>query len=256
MTDRKREIVLPDDQLHAELRRRSRRSFLIGGIAAAAGVGSYAWLRNQPREAYLAWPERRVLGVNAKLAEAYLSNGHLTPTYSASEVAFLKPNGDVGLDDDVNDSPWQVTVKNPGGAPGLKLSLEDIKALPKIDQITRFCCIEGWNVISNFSGARFSDFTRKYFPPDRPLPRYVYMATPSGEYFVGLDMKSAMHPQTLLAYEKDGKPLDDDHGAPLRLIIPVKYGIKNIKRISLIQYTDSKPADYWANDGYDWFAGL
>lgn len=82
------------------------------------------------------------------------------------------------------------------------------------------------------------------------------MATPSGEYFVGLDMKSAMHPQTLLAYEKDGKPLDDDHGAPLRLVIPVKYGIKNIKRIGLIQYTDKKPSDYWANDGYDWFAGL
>jgi DMSO/TMAO reductase YedYZ molybdopterin-dependent catalytic subunit len=256
MNKRRNEIILPEDKLHADLRRRTRRSFLIGGIAAAAGSGAYAWLRNQPRQAYLAWPERRVLAVNAKISEAYLSDHHLMPEYSLQDVGYLKPNGDIGLDDDFNDNPWQVTVKTGAGAPDLKVSLQDIKAMPKVDQITRFCCIEGWSVVSHFSGPRFSDFTRKYFPPGQALPKYVYMATPSGEYFVGLDMKSAMHPQTLLAYEKDGKPLDDDHGAPLRLVIPVKYGIKNIKRISLIQYTDQKPSDYWANDGYDWFAGL
>ena len=54
-------------------------------------------------------------------------------------------------------------------------------------------------------------------------------------------MKSAMHPQTLLAYEQNGKPLADEHGAPLRLVIPVKYGIKNIKRIGRIEYTNDKP---------------
>ena len=69
-------------------------------------------------------------------------------------------------------------------------------------------------------------------------------------------MKSAMHPQTLLAYEYDGSPLTPKHGAPLRLVIPVKYGIKNIKRIGAISYTSKKPDDYWADDGYDWFAGL
>ena len=256
MSKRINEIVLPKEDLQADLHRRTRRSFLIGGIAAVAGTGAYAWLRTQPREAYLAWPERRVLAVNAKIAEAYLSDHHLMPEYSIQQVGYQKPNGDIGLDDDMNDSPWQVTLKNGTGSPDLKVSLEDIKALPKVDQITRFCCIEGWSVVSYFSGARFSDFTRKYYSPGQPLPKYVYMATPNNEYYVGLDMKSAMHPQTLLAYEKDGKPLDDDHGAPLRLIIPVKYGIKNIKRINLIQYTNTKPMDYWANDGYDWFAGL
>jgi len=256
MSKRINEIVLPKEDLQADLHRRTRRSFLIGGIAAVAGTGAYAWLRTQPREAYLAWPERRVLAVNAKIAEAYLSDHHLMPEYSIQQVGYQKPNGDIGLDDDMNDSPWQVTLKNGTGSPDLKVSLEDIKALPKVDQITRFCCIEGWSVVSYFSGARFSDFTRKYYSPGQPLPKYVYMATPNNEYYVGLDMKSAMHPQTLLAYEKDGKPLDDDHGAPLRLVIPVKYGIKNIKRINLIQYTNTKPMDYWANDGYDWFAGL
>jgi DMSO/TMAO reductase YedYZ molybdopterin-dependent catalytic subunit len=65
-----------------------------------------------------------------------------------------------------------------------------------------------------------------------------------------------MHPQTLLAYEQNGKPLTDEHGSPLRLVIPVKYGIKNIKRVGRIEYTNDRPADYWAEEGYDWFAGL
>jgi DMSO/TMAO reductase YedYZ molybdopterin-dependent catalytic subunit len=108
----------------------------------------------------------------------------------------------------------------------------------------------------HWGGARFSDFTRKYFPPGRQLPPYVSMLTPDEDYYVGLDLKSAMHPQTLLAYEYDGAPVPPKHGAPLRLVIPVKYGIKNIKRIGTVSYVSQRPADYWAEDGYDWFAGL
>jgi DMSO/TMAO reductase YedYZ molybdopterin-dependent catalytic subunit len=54
----------------------------------------------------------------------------------------------------------------------------------------------------------------------------------------------------------NGAELEDEHGAPLRLVIPVKYGVKNLKRIGLIRYTDEKPDDYWNQQGYDWFAGL
>ena len=82
------------------------------------------------------------------------------------------------------------------------------------------------------------------------------MATDGEDYYVGLDMKSALHPQTLLAWERNDQPLTYEHGAPLRLIIPVKYGIKNLKRIGLIRYTNQKPRDYWYERGYDWFAGL
>ena len=82
------------------------------------------------------------------------------------------------------------------------------------------------------------------------------MKTPNKEYYVGVDMPSALHPQTLLAYEMNGAPLTDDHGAPLRLMTPVKYGIKNIKRIGSIEFTTTRPDDYWAERGYDWYAGL
>jgi len=64
-----------------------------------------------------------------------------------------------------------------------------------------------------------------------------------------------MHPQTLLAYEMNGELLTDDHGAPLRLVSTVKYGIKQIKRIGKIEFTNERPADFWAESGYDWYSG-
>ncbi|MGH9827495.1 MAG: molybdopterin-dependent oxidoreductase, partial [Blastocatellia bacterium] len=79
---------------------------------------------------------------------------------------------------------------------------------------------------------------------------------PEGDYYVGLDMESPLHPQKLLCYEMNGEPLSIKHGAPLRLVIPVKYGIKNIKRIGTIHFSNRRPADYWAEQGYDWYAGL
>jgi DMSO/TMAO reductase YedYZ molybdopterin-dependent catalytic subunit len=84
---------------------------------------------------------------------------------------------------------------------------------------------------------------------------YVGLVTPDKEYYVGIDMPSMIQPQTLLCYEMNGKPLPLDQGYPLRLIIPVKYGIKHLKRIGTIFFSDQKPADFWAERGYDYYAG-
>jgi DMSO/TMAO reductase YedYZ molybdopterin-dependent catalytic subunit len=204
------------------------------------------------------WPQRKVLGLNGKISHAYLSDSHLMPSYPQSRVSPIKVNGDIGIGSDFDAKRWRLDVAQGGedAEPLFNLGTADIATLPKINMTTRFCCIEGWSVIESWGGARFSDFTRKYFPPGQRLPQYVYMATPGEDYYVGLDMKSALHPQTLLAYEHNGQPLEAEHGAPLRLVIPVKYGIKNIKRIGLIRYTNDRPGDYWAEEGYDWFAGL
>ena len=115
--------------------------------------------------------------------------------------------------------------------------------------------MEGWSTVTQFAGARLSDFTRE-FAPGSEKAECVGMKTADEEYYVGIDMPSAMHPQTLLAYEMNGEPLTVKHGAPLRLVLPVKYGIKNIKQIATIEYTNVRPADYWAERGYDWYAGL
>ena len=66
----------------------------------------------------------------------------------------------------------------------------------------------------------------------------------------------ALHPQTLLCDESNGKPLFFVHGGPLRLVTTVKYGIKSIKWLSRLRFQDERPADYWAERGYDWYAGL
>lgn len=249
-----REVVVSEEQAKAELRKRTRRGFLVGGTAAAVSIAGYGWMKSRKGEDGIPNLERRVLDANGRLARGYLSDGHLMATFPPAAVRPLKPNGDIGVDHPIEDD-WQLTVKN-GIGPDLNLGVADVKVLPKVEMITRFCCIEGWDTVVHWGGARFSDFTRKYFPPGHELPQYVSMTTPDEEYYVGLDLKSAMHPQTLLAYEYDGSPLPPKHGAPLRLVIPVKYGIKNIKRIGTISYMSKRPADYWAEDGYDWFAGL
>ena len=110
--------------------------------------------------------------------------------------------------------------------------------------------MEGWSEVVTWAGTPL----RHIAPAD--APEYVSLTTPDEEYYVGLDLESALHPQTLLAWEMNGAPLTPEHGAPLRLVVPVKYGIKNIKRIGTINFTSTRPADYWAERGYDWYAGL
>lgn len=249
-----RDEVLSDEEARGKLRGRTRRSLLTGGIAAVAGIAGYSWLTQSAEDNGTSWPLRRVLDWNGRLWHRYVNDAHLMPSYSRGDVQPLKANGDVGLTDPIADD-WSIHVTT-GVGPALKLGLADIKALPKVEMITRFCCIEGWSTVTQWAGARFSEFTRRYFPPGHALPPYVYLTTPDELYYAGLDTKSALHPQTLLAYEQNGSALTPEHGAPLRLVIPVKYGIKNLKRIGAIQYVNQRPADYWAEEGYDWFAGL
>jgi Oxidoreductase molybdopterin binding domain len=147
----------------------------------------------------------------------------------------------------------------PAGTPGLMLTMADILKLPKHELVTEFKCVEGWSQIVHWGGVLMADFLEAYPPArksDGSLPRYVYMETPNGDYYVGYDIDECRHPQTLLVTEMAGKPLTQLHGAPLRLHTPSKYGYKQIKRIGLIAYTDSRPDDYWTKLGYDWYAGL
>ncbi len=194
---------------------------------------------------------------NESVAEAYFSNGHRSPAFGESQVdPHTRVNGDVGLDDDLEPGQWVLNVQTSDRASSRQLTMAQVRELPRVEQITQLNCIEGWTVVVQWAGARFADFTVGAYAPLGLGTKYVGMETPDRRYFVGLDMASALHPQTLLCYEMNGADLTSAHGAPLRLVIPVKYGVKNIKRIGKIIYTDKRPEDYWANDGYDWYAGL
>jgi DMSO/TMAO reductase YedYZ molybdopterin-dependent catalytic subunit len=251
------------------MRQKTRRSFLVGGAAAVAGAAGWRWLTTRRQDDSLSWPFRRVLEINEQFARDYFRRGRLAPAFPPQEARVDRVNGDVGLEEEIDISGWKLAVEGlaPSGEP-LVLPLDEIKKLPRVDMTTELKCIEGWSVVVRWAGARFSDFMAAY-PPVSPgddsagvragredLPPYVSVQTPDGSYYVGLEMESMLHPQTLLCYEMNGAPLTQEHGAPLRLVIPVKYGVKNIKRIGKITYMRQRPADYWAEQGYDWYIGL
>jgi len=168
----------------------------------------------------------------------------------------------------VKMKPMEIREHAHDGVPGLLLTMADVKKLPRVEMVTEFKCIEGWNEIVHWGGARLRDFLAAFPPLNGShnqfdsreqaggIPKYVGFETPDGQYYVGIEREVALHPQTLLAYEMNGQPLTPDHGAPLRLVTPLKYGIKQLKQIGRMTYTDTQPHDYWHEQGYDYYAGL
>jgi DMSO/TMAO reductase YedYZ molybdopterin-dependent catalytic subunit len=238
------------------MRRMTRRSFLTGGIAALAGLAGWQWVRTRPDDDGVPWPLRRVLQFNGRLAQAALRDGSMAATFPAEQAEEPRVNGTDGLAGNVDPKRWLVHVSGSGGRE-LRLPLDEIRRLPRVEHVTELKCIEGWSTVVRWAGVRLRDFAEHYGLSGP----YVGLETPEPapgdrRYYVGLDAASALHPQTLLCYEMNGAPLTAGHGAPLRLVIPVKYGIKNIKRVSVIRFTRDRPADYWAERGYDWYAGL
>ena len=236
---------------------RSRRGFLVVGAAALLGVFGWRWMPDETKAALL----KRTFEFNERVSQIFYSPKRLAPQFAETSVTIpARYNGGEGLEGEIAASDWRLNV---GGladrSDDLVLTLDDVKRLPRTEMITEFKCIEGWSTIVHWAGVRFSDFVAKYAPGVKPqdLPPYVAMTTPDENYFVGWDIQSIMHPQTLLAYEMNGAPLTNEHGAPLRLASPTKYGIKQIKRIGRIEFTDERPRDFWAQPeyGYDWYAG-
>ncbi|MBI1756462.1 MAG: molybdopterin-dependent oxidoreductase [Fimbriimonas ginsengisoli] len=237
-----------------QMRAISRRSFLWAAAAVVGAWGAIRWIASRRTERGLVWPLRRALDATDAFGQDFYEPARLAPTFDASRInAKPRVNGEEGQPEE-RAKDFELIVEGMAGDEPRTLRLKDIQALPKVEMITELHCIEGWTQTVRWGGAWFSDFVKAY-PPDG-APDYVAMETADGVYFVGLDMGSAMHPQTLLCYEMNGAPLEFEHGAPLRLVIPVKYGIKNIKWLGRIRYADERPKDFWAEEGYDWFAGL
>src|SRR6266851_6563035 len=251
-----------------EMRRLTRRSFITGSVLALAGLGAWRWLTTAGQEDGLPWPLRRALLFNQALAESLSSPARLAPTFPDESVQSpARTNGLIGLDDEVNPAGWKLRIQHERGKAEQALRLQDLQGLPRTNLVTELKCVEGWSQVMHFGGLRFLDFVTKFAlatrngrapdPQNNPqdLYRYVYLATPNEDYFVGLDMASALHPQTLLCDTMNWQPLTRQHGAPVRLYLAVKYGYKSLKRVGLIRFQDERPPDYWGERGYDWYAG-
>jgi len=243
-----------------------RRNFISFGTFFALGggaVASWKWLLNAPEEtagitAGTRAPLRRALNKTELFFRNFFSNKHLVKTYPIEKAAkTVRVNSLIGIEEDENFDiqKWKLII-DLGNGKTLKIGLQEIKTLPKTEIVYDFKCVEGWDQIQHWAGVKLSDFLLHYKLHEQSNKQYMGLETPNEAYYVGLEMESALHPQTLLAYEMNGVELSNDHGAPLRLIIPVKYGIKNLKRIGKMSFSNSRPKDYWAEQGYDYYSGL
>lgn len=246
-------------------RQLNRRNFLAFTGFISLNVVAYKawrWLYKSPMEtdgvtAGARKPLRKALNQNELLLRKTFSHDHLVKTYPKSMAdPNVRINSLIGLEEkEFVPADWKLAVTKKDGSE-LNISLEDIKTLPKTEIVFDFKCVEGWDQISYWGGVKFSDFMAHYGLTEESKMQYTGLVTPDEAYYVGIDMPSILHPQTLLAYEMNGAPLQPKHGSPLRLIIPVKYGIKNLKRIGNMSFSNERPPDYWAEQGYDYYSGL
>lgn len=226
------------------------------------GIGFYyllGYLKNSPKEQGVSGPLRSGFEFNEALAKN-LPAQKVKEYPKSAVVKKAKVNGMYGLNSALDSVNYQVQIIHPEKKDTAAFTLGQIQQMPKTEVIFDFKCIEGWNQITWWGGCSFPAFMKQYYPDlldekGRLKYAYVGLMTPDRQYYVGLDAESMMHPKTLLCYEMKNEPLPLKQGYPLRLIIPVKYGIKHLKRIGYIYFSQTKPKDYWAERGYDYDAG-
>ena len=243
------ERIVPRHRVNeASLARLSRRELL--KLAPVVVLGAFAVPSLQ--ESLL----KHGLGFSDWASKQLFRRGHLAPTFRNSELTpFEKfPINDYDVDDPgVIFENWTLTVSGAVKKPG-EYKLAQIQALPRVRQNTRHVCVEGWDVIGRFGGARFSDFLAMIGADTSA--RFITVGC-ADDYYESLDMPTALHPQTLLCYEMYDLPLTREHGAPLRLNVPTKVGYKQAKYLTDLKVTNVlDKIGYWEDQGYSSFYGL
>jgi DMSO/TMAO reductase YedYZ molybdopterin-dependent catalytic subunit len=277
---------VPIDLPTALVRRRTRRDFLLfgaGTVVAAAGFwwllpdetkqehltpALRDWLDSLEGRAGLDRPRRerflnRMLTFDDDVAEALYSPTRSVRTYPKSAVTPLRNNYNGGTPKPDYISGWTLAVSGLASGRAERFTIADLLgSFERHDQVTRLCCVEGWSAIAWWGGLRFADLLRAH--PPIPGARWAKLVSAVSvdsnggpdPYYVSIDLPTARHPQTLLATHFSGGPLPLEHGAPLRLVAPMKLGLKNIKAITSIEYSVEEPADYWNQRGYSRYDGL
>ena len=247
-----------------------RRRFLRDALALAGAVA----LGGCDKLSETGWAPK-VLGSATGLSHAaqrVLSRDAMAREYSEADISpVFRPNGST----DPQSPEYRTLAANGfrdyrlevGGlvAHPLSLSLEQLRALPNRTQITRHDCVEGWSVIGKWTGVQLSHVLKMAQPTS--AARYVVFRCydtmdDDSEYYESLDFDDAYHPQTLLAWELNGKTLPIPNGAPLRLRVPRQLGYKMAKYLRRIDIVASfkdiegGQGGYWEDQGYQWYAGI
>ena len=245
-----------------------RRSLLAGiaalGASACSRINDHETTRSLFKAAEDAHRAvHRALAGKQGLAREYARDAR-SPTF--------RGNGSVTIPDPyyqqqlaIGFPDWRLAVTGLVEQP-LALSLADIRALPQRTQITRHDCVEGWSAIGKWQGAQLGPLLQT--AGLKPNARFAVMHCADNYgggadmYYESIDLIDGFHPQTILAYNLNGQPLDVAHGAPLRLRVERQLGYKHAKylmRIEMVERLDSfgrGKGGYWEDRGYEWYAGI
>jgi DMSO/TMAO reductase YedYZ molybdopterin-dependent catalytic subunit len=279
----------PEDPIEIPRRRlaaQTRRDFLLFGAGLVASVAGAWWLLPDRTKARLvgraahdrldtlaarvglsrANRERALNGAltfDDDVAEALYSKNRRVRTYRRSDVTPLRNNYNGQTPGPEYLATWSLQVSGLASGTTERFRIDDLlRRFDLHEEVTRLVCVEGWSAVAWWGGIRFVDFLAA-FPP-APDARWAAirsavnldLAGRPDPYYVSIDLGTAQHPQTLLATHLGGRPLPVAHGAPLRLLAPVKLGLKNIKAMTEIVYTATEPPDYWNERGYSKYDGL
>lgn len=213
-----------------------------------------------------------VEGLNRRLLRFLTPRTKLAQEFSQKDISrYFKANGNpppAAMEYLANAmSAWSLWRLQVGGLVNVRaqFSLEQLMGLPARTQITRHDCVEGWSAIAKWKGVPMTEIISRVQP--QPQARYVVfycMDTDSdgNGYYESIDLHDAMHPQTILAYEMNDRPLTVDHGAPLRLRVETQLGYKMAKYIQRIEFVSNYKeiaqgkGGYWEDQGYEWYAGI
>ena len=189
---------------------------------------------------------KQISGVTSAVTKPFADAtglGHIVPTsgWRIYTVADTMPTFD--------RATWRLKVDGLVGRP-LELSFDQLLALPKVEQVSTFHCVTGWIVDGvHWGGVRFHDLLAAAVPmPSAHAAHFISAEIPYDDY---LALNDLALPDVMLAYEMDGQPLPQEHGAPVRVVIPDMYGYKNVKWVERITLVPRQGAGYWEQRGYD-----
>ncbi|MGH7525996.1 MAG: molybdopterin-dependent oxidoreductase [Gemmatimonadales bacterium] len=238
----------------------SRRDFLRLGLAAgpASMVSACGWDGGAVLEPRLRafsrindWVGEKLFLSSTRLAPEYPVAARTAPRhFPAYSITFNQTKRFPILDD---PEGWALQVGGLVRKP-LRLTRSTLEALSRTTYTVKHHCVEGWTAVGTWTGVPVSAIISLAEPT--PEARYLRFDSFDSKYFNGWDLKSAMHPQTILAYGFNDRPLGVDHGAPLRLYSPIKLGYKLTKYLTAVTFTRERPGGYWEDQGYPWFAGV
>jgi DMSO/TMAO reductase YedYZ molybdopterin-dependent catalytic subunit len=198
---------------------------------------------------------RKISAFNDRMQAALLNPNRLAPTFAESAITRPFPFNAYYDEDEAPEVDGKDYAFKVGGLVDNKKSwtLDELHALPQEKQITRHVCVEGWSAIGSWSGHPLRDFLKRVGADTRA--KYVWFQCAEG-YSNTIDMATALHPQTIMAFKYDNDILPQAYGFPMKIRIPTKLGFKNPKYVMEMAVTNDDLGGYWEDQGYNWFSGL